>query len=227
MRKSFTLHDLPLEERPRERLQKFGSETLSASELIALILGRGVKGEPVMMTSQKILSRFGSLKGLKEASLEDLKEIKGLGLAKAAQIQACLEIARRINNVNQGQGSKARKRQILSPKDVYNLVKLKIKNYSKEHFMVLSFDSRNKLIGIDTITVGTLDSNLIHPRETFEAAVRRHASRIIIAHNHPSGNTEPSQEDLEITKQLVEAGKIMGIEVLDHLIVGEGYKSIL
>lgn len=227
MRKSFTLHDLPLEERPRERLQKFGSETLSASELIALILGRGVKGEPVMMTSQKILSRFGSLKGLKEASLEDLKEIKGLGLAKAAQIQACLEIARRINNVNQGQGSKARKRQILSPKDVYNLVKSKIKNYSKEHFMVLSFDSRNKLIGIDTITVGTLDSNLIHPRETFEAAVRRHASRIIIAHNHPSGNTEPSQEDLEITKQLVEAGRIMGIEVLDHLIVGEGYKSIL
>lgn len=227
MRKSFTLHDLPLEERPRERLQKFGSETLSASELLALILGRGVKGEPVMMTSQKILSRFGSLKGLKEASLEDLKEIKGLGLAKAAQIQACLEIARRINNVNQGQGSKTRKRQILSPKDVYNLVKSKIKNYSKEHFMVLSFDSRNKLIGIDTITIGTLDSNLIHPRETFEAAVRRHASRIIIAHNHPSGNTEPSQEDLEITKQLVEAGKIMGIEVLDHLIVGEGYKSIL
>ena len=227
MRTSFTLHDLPLEERPRERLQKFGSESLSASELLALILGRGVKGEPVMMTSQKILSRFGSLKGLEEASLEDLKEIKGLGLAKAAQIQACLEIARRINNVNQGQGSKTRKRQILSSKDVYNLVKSKIKNYSKEHFMVLSFDSRNKFIGIDTITVGTLDSNLIHPRETFESAVRRHASRIIIAHNHPSGNTEPSQEDLEITRQLIEAGKIMGIEILDHLIVGDGYKSIL
>jgi len=227
MRKSFTLHDLPLEERPRERLQKFGSESLSASELLALILGRGIKGEPVMMTSQKILSRFGSLKGLEEASLEDLKEIKGLGLAKAAQIQACVEIARRINDSDHVQKQKGKKRQILSSKDVYNLVKSKIKNYSKEHFIVLSFDSRNKLIGIDTITVGTLDSNLIHPRETFEAAVRRHASRIIIAHNHPSGNTEPSQEDLEITRQLVEAGKIMGIEILDHLIVGDGYKSIL
>jgi len=180
-----------------------------------------------MMTSQKILSRFGSLKGLEEASLEDLKEIKGLGLAKAAQIQACVEIARRINDSDHVQKQKGKKRQILSSKDVYNLVKSKIKNYSKEHFIVLSFDSRNKLIGIDTITVGTLDSNLIHPRETFEAAVRRHASRIIIAHNHPSGNTEPSQEDLEITRQLVEAGKIMGIEILDHLIVGDGYKSIL
>ncbi len=227
MRKSFTLHDLPSQERPRERLQKFGSESLSAQELISLILGRGVRGESVTIISQKILSKFGSLEALREASIEDFKEIRGVGIAKAAQIQACIEIARRINDSGYVQKQKGKKRQILSSKDVYKLVKSKIKNYSKEHFMVLSFDSRNKLIGIDAITVGTLDSNLIHPRETFEAAVRRHASRIIIAHNHPSGNTEPSQEDVEITRQLVEAGKIMGIEILDHLIVGEGYRSIL
>ncbi len=227
MKKSFTINDLPPQERPRERLEKFGSEALSATELLALILGRGVNGESVIVTSQKILSRVGSLEGLKEVSLEDLKEIKGLGLAKAAQIQACVEIAKRINNSAQIQNSKGKKRQILSSNDVYKLVKSKITNYSKEHFLVLSFDSKNRLLGMDTIAVGILNANLIHPRETFEAAIRHHAAGIIIAHNHPSGDTESSKEDIVITKQIVEAGKIMGIEVLDHLIIGNGYRSLL
>lgn len=227
MRKSFTLHDLPSQERPRERLQKFGSEALSAQELISLILGRGVRGESVTIISQKILSKFGSLEALREASLEDLKEIKGLGLAKAAQIQACIEIARRINNSGQAQKQKNKKRQILSSKDVYQLVKSKIKDYVKEHFIVLSFDNRNRFLGMDTISVGTLNANLAHPRETFEAAIRRHAAKIIIVHNHPSGNTDPSKEDIDITRQLVEAGKVMDIEVVDHLVIGDGYQSIL
>lgn len=227
MKKSFTIHDLPVDERPRERLEKFGPETLSAQELLSLILGRGTKGESVAVTSQKILSKFGSLETLREASIEDLKEIRGIGLAKAAQLQACIEISRRINGSTQLQTQKGKKRHILSSKDVYQLVNSKIKNYTKEHFIVLSFDSRNKLLGTDTISVGTLNANLAHPRETFEAAIRRHAAKIIIVHNHPSGNTEPSKEDIEITKQLVEAGKVMDIEVLDHLIVGDGYKSIL
>lgn len=225
MKKSFTIHDLPQEERPRERLQKLGSEFLSAQELLAVILGRGVSGESVLVTSQKILSKFGSLSALKEASMEDLRNIKGLGLAKSAQIQACIEIARRINQQNGI--SNRRKNSVVSSKDVYNLVRSKIKNYSKEHFLVLSFDSRNRILGIDTIAVGNLNTNLVHPRETFEAAIRRHAAKIIIVHNHPSGDTEPSKEDLEITHQIAKAGKIMGIEVLDHLIIGDGYKSIL
>lgn len=228
MRKSFTVRDLPPEERPRERLQKLGPESLSATELLAIILGRGVKGESVMIVSQKILSKFGSLEALKEVSLEDLREIKGLGPAKAAQIQACIEIARRINSVNtQIRKQKIKKKQILSSLEAYKLVKTKIQSYSKEHFIVLSFDSNNRFIGIDTIAVGNLNANLVHPRETFEAAIRRHASKIIIAHNHPSGNTDPSKEDIEITRNLVEAGKVMDIEVLDHLIIGDGYKSIL
>lgn len=227
MKKSFTINDLPPEERPRERLKTFGSETLSAQELLALILGRGVKGESVSVTSQKILSKFGSLAALKEASIEDLKEIKGIGLAKAAQIQACIEIARRINGNIPYKEQKSRKKTILSSQDVYQLIKSKIKNYAKEHFIVLSFDNRNKLLGLDIISVGTLDTNLVHPRETFEAAIRRHASKIIIVHNHPSGNIEPSKEDIEITNQLQEAGKVMGIELLDHLIIGDGYRSIL
>lgn len=227
MKKSFTINDLPPQERPRERLVKFGPETLSAQELLSLILGRGTRGESVTVTSQKILSSFGSLENLREASLEDLKEIRGVGLAKAAQLQACIEIARRINGNSQIQKQKGRRKSILSAKDVYQLVKSKIKNYAKEHFFVVSFDSQNRFLGLDIVSIGTLNANLAHPRETFETAIRRHATKIIIVHNHPSGNTEPSKEDLEITKQLQDAGKIMDIEVLDHLIIGEGYRSIL
>ena len=227
MKKSYTVKDLPQEERPRERLVKYGSEALSGQELLALILGRGVHGESVMNISQKILSKFGSLSSLKDTSIEDFKEIKGVGLAKAAQIQACVEIARRINHYSNKHILNEKKQQVLSSKDVYQLVKSKIKNYSKEHFVVLSFDTKNKLIGSDIVAVGTLNANIVHPRETFEVAIRHHAAKIIIAHNHPSGDTEPSNEDLEITRQMVEAGKIMGINVVDHLIIGEGYKSII
>jgi len=217
MKKSFTIHDLPASERPRERLQKFGSAALSAQELLALILGRGVNGESVMMTAQKLLSYFGSLEAIMNASLEDLQNIKGLGAAKASQIKACFEIARRVYSSDVL--PKSKNKPIISPRDVYKLVKSKIVHYAKEHFVVLSFDARNKFLGMDTITVGTLNANLVHPRETFESAIRHHAAQVIVAHNHPSGDPEPSKDDLEITKRIVEAGKIMGIDVLDHVII--------
>ncbi len=216
--RSFTIHDLPKSERPRERLKKLGSNSLSAQELLALILGRGVRGESVSMTAQKLLSYFGSLEGIMNASLEDLQSIKGLGLAKASQLKACFEIARRVftkSEIAEG----AKQKEIASAQEVYKLIKSKISNYTKEHLVVLSFDTRNKFLGMDTISVGTLNANLIHPRETFDAAIRRHAAHIIVAHNHPSGNPEPSEDDLEITKRLVESGKILGIEVTDHIIV--------
>lgn len=219
MKKSFTIHDLPSSERPRERLQKFGPDALSAQELLALILGRGISGESVMMTAQKLLSYFGSLEAIMNASLEDLQKIKGLGMAKSSQIKACFEIARRVYNNDEISNSENKKKLIISPKDVYKLVKSKIIHYTKEHFVVLSFDARNNFLGMDTITVGTLNANLVHPRETFESAIRRHAAQIIIAHNHPSGDPEPSEDDLEITKRLTESGKILGIEIVDHIIV--------
>ena len=189
MKYSFTVRDLPVEERPRERLAKFGAEALSAQELLALILGRGVRGESVMMTAQKLLSKFGSLQGVTEASLEELKQVNGIGMAKAAQIKACLEIGKRARVQNSSVQNKAAKKQnerITSPQRVHELVKDRLRNYAKEHFFVLSFDARNKLLGIDTISVGTLTASLVHPRETFEAAIRRHADHIIVAHNHPS-----------------------------------------
>ena len=220
----FTLNDLPVNERPRERLVKYGVESLSLQELLSLIFGRGVKGESVVSISQKLISAFGSLDQLSETSIEDLKKIKGLGLAKACQLKACFEISRRLKkeeNLN-----KNKNRIVNSPKDIFPLLKEKIINFHKEYFMVISLDNRNKVIGIDTVSIGTLNSSLIHPRETFEVAIKNHAAAIIICHNHPSGELKPSEDDLIITQNLVTAGRLLGIEVSDHLIiVKDGYYS--
>src|SRR3989338_1350951 len=213
----FTLNDLPVNERPRERLVKYGVESLSLQELLSLIFGRGVKGESVVSISQKLISAFGSLDQLSETSIEDLKKIKGLGLAKACQLKACFEISRRLKkeeNLN-----KNKNRIVNSPKDIFPLLKEKIINFHKEYFMVISLDNRNKVIGIDTVSIGTLNSSLIHPRETFEVAIKNHAAGIIICHNHPSGELRPSKDDLVVTQDLVKAGKLLGIEVSDHLII--------
>ena len=221
-KQSFTVHDLPPAERPRDRLQEFGSEALSAQELLALVFGRGVGGESVMTTAQKLLARFGSLQGVMHGSLEDLQSVHGIGFAKAAQIKACMEIARRRDEhvAESLKGTGIRKQKlVVSPDEAFKLVNSKINNYAKEHFLVLSFDIRNKLIGIDTVAIGTLTASLVHPRETFDVAIRRHASHIIVAHNHPSDDLEPSQEDIETTRRLAQAGKILGIELVDHIIV--------
>lgn len=218
--KSFTVHDLPLSERPRERMMSAGPKALSSVELIALILGKGIKGESVMVTSQKLLKHFGSLKNVLNASLEDLTKIRGLGPAKGTQLLACFEIARRIAHEEMtDELNRTNRESVKSPEAAVRLVRSEITDFSKENFFVLSFDTRNKLIGIDRVSMGTLNASLVHPRETFESAIRKHAAQIMIAHNHPSGSTEPSEEDLKITKRLHEAGKIMGIELIDHIIV--------
>lgn len=220
---SFTLHDMPRAERPRERLLKYGADKLSSAELLALILNTGTKGESVLMISQKLIMQFGSLKGIMEASVEDLKQLKGMGEVKAAKLSASFAIAKkvleeiRLNELNSATVKK--KKSITSPQELYNIIKDKISNFSKEHFFVASLDARNNFIGIDEISVGTLTASIVHPRETFESAIKRHAAHIIIAHNHPSGETDPSEDDLKITKRLIDSGKIMGIEVLDHLII--------
>lgn len=221
MPKSFTIHDLPAEERPRERLVKFGEQALSGQELLQLILGRGIAGESVAVTAQKLLAEFGNLQKLSEASIEELSSIKGIGLAKAAQLKACFEIAERINLPEEQVQlyDKRRKLYVTNAEDLYKLVKTKIKGYSKEHFFIASLDSRNKLLGIDEISVGTLTASLVQPRETFESAMRRKAVKIILLHNHPSDDPEPSSADLEITKRLVEAGKLLGIKIVNHVII--------
>lgn len=213
MKQSFTIHDLPREERPRERLVKFGEHVLSAQELLQLILGRGVAGESVAVIAQKLITQFGSLQKLSEASVEELSSIKGIGLAKAAQIKAAFEIGNRLANQVPAYQSK----ELNNPESVCKLVRAKLKDYNKEHFYLISLNSRNYSVG--EISIGTLDSNLVHPREVFSDAIKRRAASVIMAHNHPSGDPEPSEDDLVITRRLVEGGKIMGIEIKDHIIV--------
>ena len=213
MSKSFTIHDLPKEERPRERLVKFGEQALSAQELLQLILGRGIAGESVVVTAQKLLSQFGSLQRLAEASIEELSLIKGIGLAKAAQIKAVFEIGRRLST----QAAPYKSKELTNPKKVYQLIKSKLKDYHKEHFYVIALNSRNHSIA--EVSVGSLNASIVHPREVFAEAIKNKAASVIFVHNHPSGDPEPSQGDLLTTKRLVEAGKILEIEVVDHIIV--------
>lgn len=219
--KSFTVKDLPREERPRERLAILGPENLSINELLAIILGRGSSGESVMTTAQKIIAQFKSLEGLQEASLEDLQEVRGLGFAKACQLKACLELAKRLNKPLQTNKNKKKNQKLTSAKEVYEALRRRIGGLKKENFVVVSLDTRNKIIAIDTVFVGTLNSSLIHPREIFETAIRRHAAAIVVAHNHPSGDPKPSDEDAKVTKLLLDAGKTMGIQVLDHLVIAK------
>jgi len=213
MSKSFTIHDLPVDERPRERLVKFGEQALSAQELLQLILGRGVAGESVVVTAQKLLTQFGSLQKLAEASIEELSLIKGIGLAKAAQIKATFEIGRRLST----QTAPYKSKELSDPEKVYRLIKGKLKDYHKEHFYIIALNSRNHSIA--EVSVGSLNASIVHPREVFAEAIKDKAASVILAHNHPSGDPKPSEDDLVITERLVKSGKILGIEIFDHIIV--------
>jgi DNA repair protein RadC len=215
LKNSFTVHDLPLSERPRERLAKLGSEALSSQEILALILGRGMKGESVIVTAQKLLSRFGNLKNLASASVEELTQIKGIGPAKAAQIKATFELSRRLEHSS----SEDTKITVKSPEDVVKTARNLLKGKKKEHFVVICLDTRNHLIKTSTVSIGSLDCSIVHPREVFKDAISSSAASVIFIHNHPSGDPTPSEDDIKMTKRLIEAGEIIGIEVLDHIII--------
>ena len=213
---SFTVRDLPKSERPRERLIKFGPEALSAQELLALIIGRGIPKKSVMNIAQELLARFGNIKSISQASIAGLSEIKGVGLAKAAQLKACFELGKR-----QDLEPELKNYDIKNPQSVVKAIRASIKDKAKEHFKLILLDTRNKIIGISTISIGTLNASLVHPREIFKEAIIHNSASVVLAHNHPSGDPEPSEEDLTITKRLVDSGKILGIEVIDHIIIGK------
>jgi len=217
MKKSFTIHDLPVSERPRERLQKFGISALSAQEILALILGRGVSGESVMVTAQRLLSRFGSLKGMADASVEELSQIKGIGIAKASQIKAAFEMANRL----EGYADVGDKPVVKTPDDVMGLVKGRLRGKKKEYFLALLLDTRGQLIKVSEISVGSLDTSIVHPREAFREAISASAAPVIFVHNHPSGDPEASEDDIKLTRRLAEVGEVVGIDVLDHIIIGD------
>ena len=203
---------LPKVDLPREKLAKYGPEKLKDYELLALLLGSGIKGLNVLELSKKILAKIKEI-GIKKITIENLLEIKGLGKAKSSQVFALLELGKRLNSGD--------KPEILSPSDVWNLC-ADIRDSKKEHLIAFYLDTQDRLIERQIVSVGTLDESLVHPREIFEPAVKLLAASVIIAHNHPSGMTEPSEADIEVTKRLVHAGKILGISLVDHVIVAKG-----
>lgn len=206
------IKDLPKIDRPREKLEKYGTNKLSDAELLAVLLRTGVKGLNVIELAKKILRKFSQGKLIK-AEFTELKKTFGLGSAKACEIIACMELGRRL--------LKDKKVElILAPRDVWENLK-DIRDNKKEHFIVFYLDTRNQKIKREVISVGTLNANLVHPREVFEPAIYQTAAQILIAHNHPSGDIKPSDDDLAVTKRLLEAGKILGIEIIDHVIVSE------
>jgi len=211
------IKDLPRVDRPRKKLEKYGPDKLSNPELLAVLLGSGIKGLNVLSLSKRIVKLIGEI-GVNKVSLEKLLEERGLGKAKALQVIAALEFSKRMNL--------DKKLEILSAEDVWKLC-ADIRASKKEHFVAFYLDTQSKLIERQIISIGTLNASLIHPREVFEPAVALHAASVIVAHNHPGGDLEPSPEDSAATKRLAEAGKILGIEIIDHVIVAEaGFFSL-
>lgn len=212
------IKDFQKVDRPREKLEKYGVEKLFDREILAIILRTGIKDKNVIELSQEVIKNIKKI-GIENVALKDLLEIKGLGKTKAGQIISSIELGKRFLKNKKAE-------LIMSPKDVWEKME-DLRDSKKEHFVIFFLDSRNQIIKREIISVGILDSSLVHPREVFEPAIRYSTSQIIISHNHPSGLLKPSEEDLFMTKRLLEAGKILGIDVLDHIIVcKDEYKSL-
>lgn len=213
----YSIQNLPETERPRERLLRHGPEAMATSELIAIILGSGMKGIPVLHLAQEIVSRFGNTNRLSEVSVEELCTIKGLGQAKALQLKAALSLGMRV-----ARQAPATRFKIEHPVHAYNLIKDELENEKRELFMVILQDTKGFAIGHHVIAIGTLSNALVHPREVFHPAIKHHAASMILAHNHPSGDPTPSSQDYEVTDELIKVGRMMSIPINDHLIIGSG-----
>mgnify|MGYP005750853877 FL=1 len=210
------IKDYPVTERPRERLLKDGPSSLSNHELLAILLRTGTKKESVLQMANRLLTKFEGLRLLKDASVNEITSIKGIGDAKALQIIAAIELGRRIHRLQYED-----RYIIRSPEDAANYVMEEMRFLTQEHFVCLYLNTKNQVIHQQTVFIGSLNASIVHPREVFKEAFRRSAASFICLHNHPSGDPGPSREDIEVTKRLNECGKLIGIELLDHLIIGD------
>lgn len=210
------LQQIPHTERPRERMLAYGANALSHAELLAILLRTGTKSHSALHLAQHILLKYGHLKNLVDVSVDELTKIKGIGQAKAIQLLAGIELGRRISKSRLGDVV-----TVKSPRDAAMYLMEDLRHLKKENFVCLFLNTKNHIIAQETLSVGTLNASLVHPREVFRAAIRSSSASIICAHNHPSGDPTPSSEDITITRRLVEAGTLLGIEVLDHIIIGD------
>jgi DNA repair protein RadC len=214
--KPLMIRDFPLSERPRERMLKEGKEVLSNQELLAILLRSGSKNESVLQLAHRIIRHFEGLTLLNDANVSELKKIKGIGDAKAVEIIAALELGKRINRLQMED-----RYVIRSPEDGARYVMDDMRFLSQEHFVCLYLNTKNQVLHRQTVFIGSLNASIVHPREVYKEAFRWSAASILCFHNHPSGDPTPSREDIEVTKRLVECGKILGIEMLDHIIIGD------
>ncbi|MGD6832057.1 RadC family protein [Sutcliffiella halmapala] len=213
---SLMIRDFPEDERPRERLIQDGPQSLSNHELLAIMLRTGSKEESVLQLANRLLTTFEGLRLLKDASVDEMMSIKGIGSAKAVQIMAAVELGRRIHRLQYED-----RYVIRSPEDAANYVMEDMRFLTQEHFVCLYLNTKNQVLHQQTIFIGSLNASIVHPREVFKEAFRRSAASFICLHNHPSGDPSPSREDIDVTKRLNECGKLIGIELLDHLIIGD------
>lgn len=212
----YTMKDIPADMRPREKLLRYGPGVLSDQELLAIIIRTGSRDANAVQLAESVLYQFRDLRGINQAELEELCAAHGIGYAKAAQIKAALELGRRLNQLD------SEVLRIKSPQDVAAWVMEDLRYLQHEQFLILMLNTKNGIISSEEVSRGSLNASIVHPREVFTRAIKRSAAAIILVHNHPSGDPTPSQEDINVTRRLVEVGRLVGIDVLDHLIIGDG-----
>jgi len=210
-----TIKELPLGERPRERLQHYGAGSLSTAELLAIILRTGIRGENVVAMAQRLLATYGGLAGLARADFGELCQEHGLSVAKVAQLKAALELGRRLLVA-----APEERPQVRSPADAANLLMLEMGLLEQEHLRVMLLDSKNRVMDTPTVYIGNLNTSVVRVGELFRQAIKVNCAAIIVVHNHPSGDPTPSSEDVQVTRLIVEAGRLLNIDVLDHLVIG-------
>src|SRR6059036_586660 len=209
------IKDMAAQDRPRERLVLAGADALSNAELIAILLRTGLKGYSAIHIAQQLLAKFGTLDALARAPLEELRQVKGVGRDKAVTLKAAFTLARKM-----AAEMRAESPLLDTPERIADLLREESRPQDVEQFRVVLLNTRRRLIGLETISQGTLDTLLVHPREVFKRAIAANASAVVLVHNHPSGDPTPSEADIKVTRDLIRAGQLLKIEVLDHVIIG-------
>ncbi|MBI9071965.1 MAG: DNA repair protein RadC [Melioribacteraceae bacterium] len=220
----YKVKELPIDDRPREKLVLRGPQSLSDAELVAILLRTGTKGNSVISVARELILEFGNLAVLAGKSVDSMTKINGIGKDKAATLCAAFEISRRIDSKSKWFSNKV----ITAPSDVAAIFNPLLRDELKENFLVVCLNANNQIIKYETVSIGSLNASIVHPREIYKIAIECSSANIILLHNHPSGNSEPSKEDISITKRLVDAGKLLDIQVFDHIILtGRSYTSFI